>query len=362
MWHPRLAGRRRGCNAKPASWYAEEMAPSSLQNPTDRLVALSLEIARERAVLSHGSALHRKELEWCIEHGADLDAPVKWVDQGALMGASVVELLVGRPDLALLVLPKTNQPGSGLSLALARTANACRSSTSAPGLVSDFRKLTHACARRFPGLDWYEYAPNPAGYFYTLVPAALIIEEQSPGFNEILEAEQEAKALPVGRQIQGIGEREEAIRDLMSNAPMLFWLGQTPRVEWLRRLMRDDVDPNLQCEDRGVKLLESILSNQPQLDLVDEVISRGALVSSVDIIAIVNRMNGDRSPPEADAILCRLLSSGQMTLESDMRYNPPLSVREYLHEKVPQALAVIDQVSLQSETTLASGLRSSLRI
>lgn len=318
---------------------------------------------RELPLPSRVSAEALSGMKFCIDAGADLSG---LVDIGEGRFVSLLALSVKRPEAGILLL----RSGAPVHEDIVERLALCRSAwNELDGVDKAFRDFAVEVAAASSHLHWYALKANPQGSFYEKTPSALVVEEFAPGFNEALEAAQVKAGLPVGRiPRMSKEEREEALPDLVSIQPDRFYLGDKPIKGVLRSLLKDDISPDMVAEERGyfpaesqkISLLDSMVENQCRYEMVEALIELGATVSIYALEYAIGTASKERhlwrgdEMPESGKMLMLLLSHRRDDLDTyrvkTINHQDIGSLREYLGQEVPEALALLEAQALKVET------------
>lgn len=212
-------------------------------------------------------------LQLCLEGKPDLSNS----SQG---GESLLAMGAHRPEGALLLV----KAGAPIDPDIAPALSGMHGVTTQQNLAASeiFSELAIELARRAPAIDWYCMVKSNPGNIYEQVPAAAIIEMQAPGFNQALEDAQREAGLPVGRiPRMTMEERKEALCDVTSQYPQMFYLGDRDRAQVVRELLGSDISPDIEVEwpDEGpVLLLDSAIRYACEPSLIEAILDCGASV------------------------------------------------------------------------------------
>lgn len=334
---------------------------------TKELLDLAMEVkvksSQDKSLFETTLLPWRSRLLACLENRADPNARLP-------SGQTVIEIFTPISILAAPLIEHGATLTQDLVPVLAQSEDSKRLRVIAPLQRQAYTSLAHACAAKFPSLDWYELVETSTNSFYSQVPASSFLEDSAPGFNAILERAQALGGLPVGRQVEDTKMREEIVRDLASIQPCLVWSGGHARVDLLRKFMRADVSANLVCEkhdsESPVRLLEYFLINHADLDVIEEVLIRGATVEFVHFLSAVEAL----APPDAmraqdvvDAVLGLLLQYADFDLDDPWPQSElPGTVRDFLIERAPGFMAQRDHEDLDASAHRNQAARRTSRL
>ena len=297
-----------------------------------------------------------KAVQLCLDAGADLTAPLVSLDPNAAP-VSVLAGCVHRPQAAILLLQAGAPIEPDIVLALSQVKDP---PVNQEDVFIAFKQMAKMIATQAPHLAWHAPVKSYPGMFHDYIPACMDIEDGAQGFNAALEAAQARAGLPVGclPHIQSKEDRELALADLVMGYPNLFYLGDRPRVEVLRELMRDDIPVDMIAEGPTpdnpdklpITLLESFLGNTPDKDVVVELLNRGATVSQKALDAISYVSAGSKSEESRREVFQLLLSHPQANLDEPYFRDTSLSLREYLRGEDPETMAIFESQEIDSQT------------